>query len=201
MDSIRGNSIGRRFGATALVILVGGGLLAGCAGRGSVAGRVHPPSPDTVVQAVPVKDRPSHASSDTARVIQRDGRFEPRVLTVQAGEIIEFVNDDRIYHNAFCLEPKGRFDLGRYRPGQMRRTSFAHPGEYEVFCELHPNEILYVVVADERWNTNTARDGSFLLGQLPRGEYVIRAWNPRLGSTSVRVTIPRKESLQLRLGS
>ena len=201
MDSIRGNFFGSRTGALALGILVGGGLLAGCAGRSSVAGRVHPPSPDTVVQAVPVKDRSSHSRADTARVYQREGRFEPRVLSVQSGAIIEFINDDGIYHNAFCLEPKGRFDLGRYRPGQLRRASFAHPGEYEVFCELHPTEILYVVVADQRWNTNTAQDGTFLLAHLPRGDYVIRAWNPHFGSTSVRVRVPRKEQLQLRLRS
>lgn len=201
MDSIRGNSSGKRMGALALVILVGGGLLAGCAGRGSVAGRVHPPSPDAVVQAWPVKKRSSHAPIDTARVVHRNGRFEPRVLSVQAGAIIEFQNDDHVYHNAFCLSPTGRFDLGRYRPGQVRRTSISLPGEYEVYCELHPTEILYVVVATERWNTNTARDGTFLLGHMPRGEYVLRAWHPRLGTASARVTVPTKQEIRLNLRS
>ena len=199
MDSIRTTTHISRFLRNALLITLAGVLAGGCAGGGSVAGRVHPPSPDTVVQAWPVKERKSRAPTDTARVVQRKGRFEPRVLAVQAGAIIEFVNDDRVYHNAFCLAPKGRFDVGRYRPGQVRRASFEHPGEFEVFCELHPAEILYVVVSDERWNTNTARDGSFLLARLPRGEYVIRAWNPRLGSATARVTVPAKEPLRLHL--
>lgn len=199
MDSIRNIPGKGRLGPAAAVIALVGLLLGGCASKGSVAGRVHPPSPDTVVQAWPVKARASKAPTDTARVTQQGGRFEPRVLAVQAGMIIEFANADRVYHNAFCLAPKGRFDLGRYRPGQVRRASFDHPGEYEVFCELHPTEVLYVVVADERWNTNTARDGSFLLGHLPKGEYVIRAWNPKLGTASARVTVPSKEAIRLRL--
>ncbi len=199
MDSIQKTSRRAHLGSTGVRIVLVGLLFGGCASKGSVAGRVHPPSPDTVVQAFPVKERATKAPTDTARVTHQRGRFEPRVLTVQAGMIIEFANADRVYHNAFCLAPKGRFDLGRYRPGQVRRASFAHPGEYEVFCELHPAEVLYVVVSDERFNTNTARDGSFLLGHLPRGEYVIRAWNPRLGSASTRVTVPSKETIRLRL--
>jgi plastocyanin len=199
MDSIQDAPRKRRLAQGALLLVAAGLVLGGCASRGSVAGRVHPPSPDTVVQAWPGKEKAPRAPADTARVVQTKGRFEPRVLAVQSGAIIEFVNEDRVYHNAFCLAPKGRFDIGRYRPGQVRRTSFEHPGEYEVFCELHPAEVLYVVVATQQWNTNAGRDGSFLLAHLPRGEYVLRAWNPRLGSATMRVTVPAKEAIRLNL--
>ncbi len=199
MDSIQAAPRKGQLGRGAILLVAAGLVLGGCASRGSVAGRVHPPSPDTVVQAWPVKEKAPRAPTDTARVVQAKGRFAPRVLAVQSGAIIEFVNEDRVYHNAFCLAPKGRFDIGRYRPGQVRRTSFEHPGEYEVFCELHPAEVLYVVVASQQWNTNAGRDGTFLLAHLPRGEYVLRAWNPRLGSATVRVTVPAKEAVRLNL--
>ena len=201
MDSIRNIPRMGRMWPTAALIAVAGALLGGCASRGTIAGRVHPASPDIVVMAWPVSGKAPQAPTDTARVVQRDGRFEPRILAVQAGAIVEFANRDRIYHNAFCLAPTGHFDLGRYRPGQVRHTSFETPGFYEVFCELHPTEVLYVAVGRDRWHTNTLKDGTFVLAQLPRGEYVVSAWHPRLGSATARVTVPTKRAIRLNLRS
>jgi plastocyanin len=200
MESIRRQPRRIRLAACALGLALVAGTLGGCARGGPVAGRVHPPAPDAVVQAIPVRPgKPKRAVADTARVVHRDGRFDPRVLSVAAGGVVEFRNRDRVYHNAFCLNSKARFDLGAFRPGQVRRVAITNPGRYEVFCEFHPTEVLYVVVTDTPWSVTTAKDGRFLLGNLPRGEYVIEAWHPKLGTARTRITVPTKEAVRLNL--
>ena len=83
----------------------------------------------------------------------------------------------------------------------MRRVSVSNPGRYEVFCEFHPNEILNLVVTETPWSAQTTKDGAFLLGNLPRGEYVLEAWHPTLGTARKKVTVPTKEEVRLKLKS
>jgi len=198
MDSIRRGGPGPR-ALRLFAFALATAALAGCASKGSVAGRVQPPVPDAVVQATPVRPgKPRQARPDTMRVAHRDGRFDPGVINVPAGGVLEIRNRDKVWHSAFCLHSKARFQLGRARPGEKRRVSISNPGRYEVFCEFHPAEVLYVVVPDSPWSTCTTNDGKFLLGDLPKGEYILEAWHPKLGTTRQKVTIPTKEEVRLR---
>jgi len=56
-------------------------------------------------------DRPHY------RMIQRDKMFEPHLLVVLAGSIVEFQNRDPWFHNAFSISGNKRFDLGPNRAG------------------------------------------------------------------------------------
>ena len=180
-------------------LAIAGAVLGGCAGRSTITGRVRPASPDVVIMAWPVDGKPAATPRDTARVVQVKGRFEPRVLVVQTGTPIAFENRDKTWHNAFCVVPGGRFDLGRYRKGQVRQTTLGKPGVYQVFCEMHPKESLYVVVVPDRWHTTPADDGSFSLAQMPRGEYVLRAWHPVRGQVTKKIAVPTRDPALLRL--
>jgi plastocyanin len=181
-------------------IAIAASLLGGCASRGSIVGRVRPASPDVVVMAWRVDGRTPKAPTDTARVVQAHGRFEPRMLVIQSGTTVEFANRDRVYHNAFSIAPGTKFDLGRYRPGQARRSSFDQAGAFQVFCELHPKESLYIVVVPDRWHTRPIADGTFILSSVPRGEYMLRAWHPTRGQVTTQVVVPMREPALLRLG-
>jgi plastocyanin len=173
-------------------------LVAGCAGRGRIVGRVAPSNRDVVIMAWPEDGKDPVPPGTPARVVQTRGRFEPHVLVVQQGTVVEFENRDRVFHNAFSVTPATRFDLGRYRPGQVRQSSFDQAGVVRVFCELHPQESLYVVVVPDRWHTRPGADGGFTLADLPRGSYLLRAWHPRLGDVTQRVDVPAREPAILR---
>ena len=54
-------------------------------------------------------DRPHY------RMMQRDKMFEPHLLVVPAGSIVEFQNRDPWFHNAFSISGNKRFDLGPNR--------------------------------------------------------------------------------------
>jgi|SRR5688500_16003779 len=180
----------RRVLALGLVV----SLLGGCAHRGNLVGRVRTPperTKDVVVMAWREDGSPPPTPVERARVVHLKGRFEPRVLVVEAGTTVEFENKDKIFHKVFSVSPKAKFTLGAYRPGEIRAaTAFTDPGVVQVWCELHSRESLYVVVVPDRWHMRPAANGAFAFDRMPHGRYMLRAWHPSLGQVTRRVDVP-----------
>jgi hypothetical protein len=155
---------------------------------------------DVVVMAWLEDGTPPPVPVERARDVQARGRFEPRVLVVEAGTTVEFENKDRVFHKVFSVTPTARFALGAYRPGEVRKSAFPHAGVIQVYCELHPKEVLYVVVVPDRWHTRPAGDGAFMFDRLPRGNYLLRAWHPAFGNVTQRIEVPTKHPAFLSFG-
>ncbi len=68
------------------------------------------------------------------RVIQHHKMFEPRLLVVPAGSIVEFVNHDPWFHNVFSVSRTRRFDLGLVRSGVQKAVRFDRAGVSYLFC-------------------------------------------------------------------
>jgi plastocyanin len=175
------------------------GWLAGCATTGSVEGRVSVPgknhsSAEAVITAARA-DTAAHARPENlqATIYQEDGRFVPDVLLIDPGTTVSFENRDKVFHNAFSISPAQKFDVGSIAPGQARTVKFDHPGIIQVYCELHPRELATIIVAPARGRTRPMPDGTYLLGGLPAGTYLVRAWHPDFGARSKRVAIAARE--------
>ncbi len=84
-------------------------------------------------------------------VLQQDKSFvkdgeQIEVLTVKAGDTINFQNDDPFFHNVFCLSDLETFDLGSYPKGESKPVKFDKPGVVEVECAIHPQMYMEVTV-------------------------------------------------------
>src|ERR1051326_6610663 len=51
------------------------------------------------------------------RLVQHNKRFEPGLLVVPVGSVVDFPNADPWFHNVFSLYRGKRFDLGLYQAG------------------------------------------------------------------------------------
>jgi plastocyanin len=180
-------------------IAIGTGLLSGCATTGAIRGRVQMPgkvsqrqATEPVIMAWLEAGTPPVRPAGRARIAHAGGKFVPSVLVVVPGTTVEFVNQDRVYHNAFSVSPKMRFDLGTYSPGRSRETRFNRAGIVQIFCELHKDEMGFIVVAPDRWHTRPQPDGAFALHDLPPGSYMVRVWHPKLGGRTERVEVGGK---------
>jgi plastocyanin len=167
------------------------------ADRGDIRGAVIYLEPRE--RAIPVNDVPSMRS----RVIAMHGReFRPHVTIVLAGGSVSFPNEDPFSHNVFSNVDLGPFDLGLYRRGATRTATFARPGVYPIYCNIHSMMVSFVVAVPSPWATQPDEAGQFSLQGVPAGRYVIHAWHEHGAREVTRdLVVPESgvDALQLRI--
>jgi plastocyanin len=118
------------------------------------------------------------ARADRVVVDQKNLAFEPDVLPVVRGTVIEFTNSDDVQHNVFSPSAvAGKFNLGTYGPGAARTVTLDQPGEVLVLCNIHMEMEAHVLVLDGPYFATVAVDGSYRISEVPAGRYLLRIWN------------------------
>jgi plastocyanin len=120
---------------------------------------------------------------------QKECTFTPRVVVVQAGGRIDFLNSDRLLHNLHGA-PNANPAFNRTQPrGRTIPITFPHPEIIRVSCDLHSWMRAWVVVAAHPFYVVTDAGGQFELPRLPPGRYTVRVWQERLGTASSEIVV------------
>jgi plastocyanin len=127
--------------------------------------------------------------STPASMDQRNETFEPHVLAITAGTVVDFPNSDRFYHNVFSLSKAARFDLGRYAKGKSKSIRFDQPGIVRVFCEIHSHMNAFILVFAHPFFATTDSDGRYRINNVPAGTYNVIAWNEGVTSEPKPITV------------
>ena len=106
------------------------------------------------------------------RMIHHHKIFEPRLLVVPVGAVVEFPNYDPWFHNVFS----NRFDLGLYGPGAQRAVRFDRAGASYLFCSLHPETMGIVLTVDSKYFGVSDKTGHLSIGKVPSGTYILHVW-------------------------
>jgi len=64
-------------------------------------------------------------------------KFSPANITIKAGEMVVFTNEDGAPHTATA--DNGAFDTGRLGKGGSKSVEFSEAGIFEYFCDVHPS--------------------------------------------------------------
>jgi hypothetical protein len=145
------------------------------------ASRPSPGPSDVVVwltpvdRTIPAPDIPQQHPSLT----QRNKSFEPHLLVVPVGTIVDFPNRDPFFHNVFSLFDGKRFDLGLYETGTTRYVRFDRPGVCYIFCNIHPQMSAVVIVLDSPYYAIATRRGTITIPDVPPGRYMLHVWDER----------------------
>ena len=126
-------------------------------------------------------------------VAQKDKRFEPHVLAVTVGTVVDFRNDDPLFHNVFSLSRPNDFDLGLYKGGTARQQTFDTAGAVQVLCNIHSSMLAWIYVVDTPWFAQADAAGHFSVKGVPAGEYLVQVWHEsasRIAETKVKVSGP-----------
>ena len=125
-------------------------------------------------QPVPIRSGAIHP-----QIIQRNKRFETRLLAVQVGSIVDFPNKDPFFHNVFSKFDGKRFDLGLYEAGATKGVTFNKAGVCYIFCNIHSQMSAVVVVVDTPYFVRMDTPGEFRIPELPYGRYQLEVWAER----------------------
>jgi plastocyanin len=123
---------------------------------------------------------PAHAT-----IRQKGKMFLPHILAVTAGTVVDFPNDDPIFHNAFSNYNGQIFDLSLYPPGSTRSVRFTRPGVVRIFCNIHAAMSAVIVVLQTPWFAISKRDGTFAISGVPPGEYELHVFHERATDASL----------------
>jgi plastocyanin len=142
------------------------------------------PAP-AVIYAEPLDSAAPRRPAEIA-LAQRNKSFMPHVLAAPVGSTVAFPNQDTIFHNVFSLSGPEPFDLGLYRAGASRARTFANPGTYRVFCNIHPQMTALVVIVPTPYVILAGADGRYTL-DLPPGRYRLTAISERASPASIDI--------------
>jgi hypothetical protein len=127
------------------------------------------PGEGTVVPAV-------DSFSPEPRLVQKNKSFQPHILVVRVGSMVEFPNRDPFFHNVFSLFEGKRFDLGLYEAGSTRKVLFDKPGISYIFCNIHAEMSAVVIALNTPYYGISDRKGQIVIPGVVPGKYTVRLW-------------------------
>jgi len=110
------------------------------------------------------------------RLVQRNKKFEPALLVVPVGVVVDFPNADPWFHNVFSLYRGKRFDLGLYQAGAQRSVRFDRIGPSFLFCNIHPEMTGVVLAVDSELFAITDKTGHYSIAAVTPGKYILHVW-------------------------
>ncbi|HEV2732987.1 MAG TPA: hypothetical protein VGV15_23395 [Terriglobales bacterium] len=145
----------------------------------------HQALPGTVIWLTPspgASDPPLPPLTAPGRIqlVQKNKSFEPHILVVPAGALVEFPNRDPYFHNVFSLFEGKRFDLGLYEAGTTRVVKFERPGISYIFCNIHPEMSAVVITLSTPLYAIATADGQMTIPNVPVGRYTLHIWSEGL---------------------
>jgi plastocyanin len=129
----------------------------------------------------PAANHPATAATAAKlpELVQRNKSFEPHIIVVQVGSLIQFPNKDPFFHNIFSMYDGKRFDLGLYEAGTSRSVKFDRPGVSFLFCNIHAEMSAVVIVVDTPYFAMSDRTGHLTIPNVPEGRYQMHVWYER----------------------
>ena len=102
---------------------------------------------------------------------QQNLTFVPHVLPIPVGATVHFPNNDKVNHNVFSLSRTKPFNLGSYKPGEIKTVTFDKPGMVELRCDVHAEMAAYIMVMKNPYFAVTDDKGRF---EIPDSKYLER---------------------------
>ena len=165
--------------ASITLALAGVNLANEIKGKVSVQGIKSAESIAVYVDAIP--DKKFEAPTQHVLVDQRKMTFIPRVVVVQQGTIVDFLNSDPVGHNVYWPSISGNkklaHNLGTWPKGEKKSFQFNDLGVASLLCNVHPEMSGYIVVAATPYFAVTDKDGNFEIKNVPPGHYTLKTWS------------------------
>ena len=137
------------------------------------------------------------APSNSVTLTQQDCRYVPHVLGVQVGQPLQVVTVDPTTHNIHISAANGNHDWNvTQQPGATSvNTKFTKPAiMVAVHCNIHPWMQAFIGVVTNPYFSVSGGDGSFVIKNVPAGDYTLSVWTSIFGKQDRSVTVRAGET-------
>ncbi|MGM8933896.1 methylamine utilization protein [Pseudomonas neustonica] len=111
---------------------------------------------------------------------QIDRQFEPHVLVVPSGSLVDFPNSDDVRHHVYSFSSAKPFELGLFKGSDAPPVSFERPGVVVLGCNIHDAMVGYILITDSPRFAVSDTQGMVSLADLPAGKWPVAWWHPSL---------------------
>lgn len=128
---------------------------------------------------------------NSATLTQQGCMYEPHVLGIQVGQPLQVVTVDPTTHNIHISATNGNRDWNvTQQPGTTSvNTKFSKPAiMVPVHCNIHPWMEAFIGVVTNPYFAVTGTDGSFMIRDVPAGDYTLSVWTATFGKQMQSVT-------------
>jgi len=116
--------------------------------------------------------------------------YVPRVVGVRAGQPLVVRNSDDGLHNVHGIESdRDAFKVSQPMKGMTNTFHPQEPGVLHLKCDVHTWMVAFAGVVNHPFFAVTAREGNFVLQDVPEGTYGVRAWHERFGVVTSNVRV------------
>ncbi len=122
------------------------------------------------------RNLPAAAVYPHPQLVQKNKSFQPHLLVVPVGSVVEFPNHDPFFHNVFSLFEGKRFDLGLYEAGSTKEVLFDKAGISYIFCDIHAEMSAVVIALTTPYYGISDGRGQVLIPHVPAGRYALHIW-------------------------
>ena len=145
---------------------------------GTISGTVKVTGAETSDHVVVYIEKTSGSFSLPAKrpaLLHKNLAFFPRILPVLVGAIVDFPNEDPVFHSAFSVSPSNPFELGIYGQGNEKNLKFNNVGVVDVSCHVHPFMKATLLVLQNPYFVETDAKGKYTIRNVPAGRYTVKA--------------------------
>jgi plastocyanin len=129
---------------------------------------------------------------------QHECRYHSHVTLVPVGYPLLILNNDEILHSVHTHSEKNpAFNRAQAKFKKEMMETFSTPETIKVTCDVHSWMGGWIIVQDNPYFSVTDSSGSFELGGVPAGKYVLRFWHEILGKRELAVNIESNQVLDI----
>jgi hypothetical protein len=132
---------------------------------------------------VPVHPELVNFPADSPVLNNINCRFEPHMLTLRTGQILQLKNSDPVAHNA-AVYVRRTTPFSEVIPQNApveKKFAKAENLPTRVDCSIHAWMKAWLIILDHPYVAITDEDGRFEINNLPQGEWNFRFWHERPG--------------------
>jgi plastocyanin len=140
----------------------------------------------------------NYPAPSTPVVLDQHGcQYRPHAIVLQVGQPLQIKNSDATLHNIHALPAvNSQFNEGQPVQGMVSTKKFdkAEVTPFKVKCDVHGWMKAYMAVLPNPFYSVSQSNGTFMIANLPPGQYTIVAWHEKYGQQEQQVTVGAKES-------
>jgi plastocyanin len=162
---------------------------------GTINGKISGVSGESVVYVDTIQGKTFPPPGEHPVVNQKGLMFQPHILVVQAGTTVDFLNSDKVAHNAFwpsfqqgAKRGPGK-NLGTWPQGEKRSFKFDQPGVAPLLCNVHAEMSGYIVVVPTPYFATTDSGGNYKIENVPDGQYNVVGWHEGIKNQTKPVAV------------